>query len=81
MNRYTLTSDARGQGQGLRINAQKRNMIGKNTNTTITSSWKNPAKISIHVTPDFNPMEDNDALFLEVGVTRDTQRSDHLQKS
>ncbi|XP_049402618.1 uncharacterized protein LOC125866318 [Solanum stenotomum] len=81
MNQYTLTSDARGQGQSLRINAEKRTMIGKNKNTTTTSSQNKPAKKSIPVPPDFNPMEDNDTLFLETEVTRDTQRSDHLQKS
>ncbi|KAH0681571.1 hypothetical protein KY284_022656 [Solanum tuberosum] len=81
MNQYTLTSDARGQGQSLRINAEKRTMIGENRNTTTTSSQNKPAKKSIPVPPDFNPMEDNDTLFLETEVTRDTQRSDHLQKS
>ncbi|KAH0643766.1 hypothetical protein KY290_035217 [Solanum tuberosum] len=81
MNQYTLTSDARSQGQSLRINAEKRIMIGENRNTTTTSSQSTPAKKSIPVPPDFNPMEDNDTLFLETEVTRDTQRSDHLQKS
>ncbi|KAH0664550.1 hypothetical protein KY284_029481 [Solanum tuberosum] len=81
MNQYTLTSDARGQGQSLRINSEKRTMIGENRNTTTTSSRNKPAKKSILVPPDFNPMEDNDALFLEAEVTRDTQRSDHSQKS
>ncbi|KAG5631096.1 hypothetical protein H5410_002813 [Solanum commersonii] len=81
MNQYTLTSDARGQGQRLRINAEKKTMIGKNRNTTTTSSRNKPAQKSIPMPPDFHPMEDNDTLFLEPEVTRDTQRSDHLQKS
>ncbi|XP_049399775.1 uncharacterized protein LOC125863826 [Solanum stenotomum] len=81
MIQYTLTSDAKGQAQSLRINAEKRTMIGENRNATTTSSQNKPAKKSIPVPPDFNPMEDNDTLFLKTEVTRDTQRSDHLQKS
>jgi len=76
-----LTNDARGQGQSLRINAENRTMIGENRNTTTTSSRNKPAKKSIPMPPEFNPMEDNNALFLEAEVTRDTQRSDHLQNS
>lgn len=82
MNQYTLTSsDARGRGQSLRVNAEKRIMIGKNKSTTTTSSQNKPAKKSIPMPTNFYPMEDNDALFLEAEVTRDAQRSDHLQKS
>ncbi|WMV58016.1 hypothetical protein MTR67_051401, partial [Solanum verrucosum] len=55
MNQYNLTSDARGQEQSLRINAEKRTMIGENRNTTTTSSRNKPAKKSIPVPPDFNP--------------------------
>ncbi|KAH0724548.1 hypothetical protein KY284_000413 [Solanum tuberosum] len=69
MNQYTLTNDARGQGQSLRINAEKRIMIGENRNTTTTSSRNKPAKKNILVPPNFNPMEDNDTLFLETEVT------------
>ncbi|KAK6773794.1 hypothetical protein RDI58_029032 [Solanum bulbocastanum] len=63
MNQYTLTSDARGQGQSFRINAQKTTMIGENRNTTTNSSRNKPAKKSIPVPPDFNPMEDNTPSF------------------
>ena len=56
MNQYTLTSDAKGQGQRIRINAEKRTMIGENKLTTPTSSRNKPVKKSIHVPPDFYPM-------------------------
>ncbi|XP_049359196.1 uncharacterized protein LOC125823872 [Solanum verrucosum] len=56
-------------------------MIGENRNTTTTSTQNKPGKKSIPLSPNFNPMEDNDTLFLEVEVTRDTQRCDHLLKS
>uniref|UniRef100_A0A3Q7G139 Uncharacterized protein n=1 Tax=Solanum lycopersicum TaxID=4081 RepID=A0A3Q7G139_SOLLC len=81
MNQYTLTSDAKGQGQRIRINAEKRTIIGENRLTTPISSRNKQVKKSIQAPPDFYPMEDNDTRFPKTEVSRDTQRSDHLQKS
>lgn len=78
MNQYTLTSDAKGQGRILWINATKRTMIGENSNTTNTSSQNKPVKKSILEPPYFYQMEDNDPLFLDSEVTRYTQRCNHL---
>ena len=56
MNQYTLTSDAKGQGQRIRINAEKRTMNGESRLTTPTSSRNKSVKKSIPMPPGFYPM-------------------------